>query len=98
MSKTIRKDERIHLFDLTQEWCKFVITRNFIDLHFDHSCYMRVYHEILVVYPNFNYEVHVLFEIKFHIRIEHENLHLSDMVFLVFKIVKRKWKALEKVQ
>ena len=44
--KTIRKDERMHLFDLTQEWCKFVIARNFIHLHFDHSCYMRVYHEM----------------------------------------------------
>ena len=44
--KTIRKDDRMHLFDLTQEWCKFLITRNFINLHFDHSCYMRLYHEM----------------------------------------------------
>ena len=35
---------------------------------------------ILVVYSNIKYEVHVLFEIKYHIRIEHEDLHLSDIV------------------
>ena len=44
--KTIRKDKRIHLFDLIQEWCKFAITQNFVNLHFDHSCYMHVYHEM----------------------------------------------------
>ena len=44
--KTISKDERIHLFDLTQERCKFAITQNFINLHFGHSCYMYVCHEM----------------------------------------------------
>ena len=41
----------------------------------------------MVVYPNFKYEEHVLFEIKSHIRIEHEDLHLSDIVSLMFKVI-----------